>query len=218
MCRPHHQRAGLWIALSGMGTASGNCEPASRWTRGSILKSTSPFQLDAAFRSRGDKTDRHSAIRLCHANRRQQIGVVRDYDRANARTPVGVAQQVGGEVHVRALLLGFQYPCFDRHPVGIGFDRWTTICAQPATRRRIGVDDILAHHRTHEGAEVDFDARQRGERAQVGELARRLVGIVGPRVHVRREIVDFANGVPRQELVTEVFEIKSLVGVLRSNP
>jgi len=35
---------------------------------------------------------------------------------------------------------------------------------------------------------------------------------------VRREIVDFANGVPRQELVTEVFEIKSLVGVLRSNP
>ncbi len=42
-CSGIPQRAGLWITPPGVGTASGNCELASRWIRGSILKSASHF-------------------------------------------------------------------------------------------------------------------------------------------------------------------------------
>lgn len=46
---------------------------------------------------------------------------------------------------------------------------------------------------------------------QIGELPRWLVGVVRPRIDLRREIVDFDDPVAWQKLVTETFEIEPLI-------
>jgi hypothetical protein len=91
---------------------------------------------------------------LGHPNGLPQIRVVRDDDGLVAATPEGVEEQIRGQVHVRALLLGLD-----------DLDHPTATWPRIRQRHPCDVAQVVP--------EVDGDERERAERAEVGLLALR---------------------------------------------
>ena len=61
-------------------------------------------------------------------------------------------------------------------------------------------------------AEDDLDVREGAKGPKVGLLTSRLVGIVGPGLHSRGEVLDAGDGILSEESPTELREIEPLEG------
>ena len=124
------------------------------------------------------------------ADRLRKIGVVGDENCHLEPLRVGVPQQVGGQVHVRALLLRFVH---------------TNLL-----RRR----DVGQVHRNGMRQEVpvfDVQVRNRFERPDVQALIVGRRGIVGPGTDPRREVVKFLDRVRGEQRLCELAEVQPFV-------
>ncbi len=143
---------------------------------------------------RVDDVDPDSKLGLGDLNRQLEIGVVGDHDGHFAVALEGVEQQVGGEIDVRALLLGLH-----------DLDRARTASRRVGEWHPRDVGEVVAV--------VDREAGNRLERAQVDLLPLRRVRVVGPGADGGGEVTDAIDPVLGQQASAEGAESSQRYGV-----
>lgn len=149
-----------------------------------LVKGGILFEFHAWVFLRIQNTDRQAKLFLNDAHRHHEVGIAADDDGTIKAAEMGVVEELGTQVDVRAFFLRFDDDCPFR-----------------STRCRIGQRhfDILREEETVE----DFKIRERPQGPQVSFLTNRLKWVVGALIELRREILGADDYIPRAQVLAD---------------